>query len=247
MYPQIDPFFEEISSSQLYNYYKTYPKNKSVAKYYGRFLLNEYLDGEVIDEINKILELLKMKIFLLRKTENLELRFCSLSCLKELRTILFIKNNDFVMDLYSGIKYGFENNDSINSSIEIISYDTRRDPNTVKKLIEEGSLDDIDLIVGPLYSKPIELIKQFCLENKTIMMNPLSSNNKIISDNNYSFLYKPSIETIAKKTAKYSVENFNDNKNAIIFYENNYQDSLVAQTYNDELISNDFKLSSCKP
>ena len=31
------------------------------------------------------------------------------------------------MDLYSGIKYGFENNDSINSSIEIISYDTRRD------------------------------------------------------------------------------------------------------------------------
>ena len=72
---------------------------------------------------------------------------------------LFIKNNDFVMDLYSGIKYGFENNDSINSSIEIISYDTRRDPNTVKKLIDEGSLDDIDLIVGPLYSKPIELIK----------------------------------------------------------------------------------------
>ena len=35
--------------------YKTYPKNESVAKYYGRFLLNEYLDGEVIGEINKIL------------------------------------------------------------------------------------------------------------------------------------------------------------------------------------------------
>ena len=35
--------------------------------------------------------------------------------------------------------------------------------------------------------------------------------------------YKPSIKTIAKKTAKYSVENFNDNKNAIIFYENNFQ------------------------
>ena len=112
------------------------------------------------------------------------------------------------MDLYSGIKYGFENNDSINSSIEIISYDTRRDPNTVKKLIDEGSLDDIDLIVGPLYSKPIELIKQFCLENKTIMMNPLSSNNKIISDNNYSFLFKSSLKTIANRTAEYSIENF---------------------------------------
>ena len=69
---------------------------------------------------------------------------------------------------------------------------------TVKKLIEEGSLDDIDLIVGPLYSKPIELIA-ILSENKTIMMNPLS-NNKIISDNNYSFLYKPSIETIAKNS-----------------------------------------------
>ena len=242
LYPEIDPFLENTSSPKLFTYYREFESNVSVAKYYGRYLLKEYLDSDVIDEINKILKIVKKEDLFVTDNSKYKIAVLLPFMFDGVENNLFIKNNDFVMDLYSGIKYGFENNDSINSSIEIISYDTRRDPNTVNKLIEEGSLDDIDLIVGPLYSKPIELIKQFCLENKTIMMNPLSSNNKIISDNNYSFLYKPSIETIAKKTAKYSVENFNDNKNAIIFYENNYQDSLVAQTYNDELISNDFNI-----
>ena len=91
------------------------------------------------------------------------------------------------MDLYSGITFGLENNDSIQNNIEILSFDTRRDPNVIKKLIDDGSLETIDVIIGPLYSKPIEIIKQYCLENKKIMINPLSSNNKIIDDNNIVF------------------------------------------------------------
>lgn len=247
LYPQIDPFFEDISSSKLYNYYKTYPKNKSVAKYYGRFLLKEYLDKDVIDEISKILEVVENEDLFVTEERKFRVAILLPFMFDGVDNNFFIKNNDFVMDLYSGIIFGLENNDSIKNNIEILSFDTRRDPNIIKKLIEDGSLETIDLIIGPLYNKPIEIIKQYCLENKKIMINPLSSNNKIIDDNNYSFLFKSSLKTIANRTADYSIENFSENKNAIIFYESNYQDSLVASLYKKKLDSNNFNILYSQP
>jgi ABC-type branched-chain amino acid transport systems, periplasmic component len=126
--------------------------------------------------------------------------------------------------------------------IDIIPFDTRRDPIVVKKIIQEGSLDNIDLIIGPLYGRPIEIIKQFCLENKILMINPLSSNNKIIDDNRYSLLFKPSIKTVAEKASEFSINRFNINKNTVILYENNFQDSLIAKIYYDNLEKNGFNI-----
>jgi len=238
----MDTFLEDLPSSQLYKYYNSYPENKSIAKYYGRFLLKEYLSQEVINEINKILEIVENDDLFVSDESKFRVAILLPFMFDGLENNFFIKNNDFIMDLYSGINYGFKNNDSIISNIEILTFDSRRDPDVVKKLISNGSLESVDLIIGPLYSKPIDIIKQFCLENKIIMINPLSSNNRIIDDNNYSFLFKPSIKTVAKRVAEYSIENFSENKNSIIFYERNYQDSLIAELYKQELDSNDFNI-----
>tara|TARA_B100000945_G_C20416646_1_gene615505 strand:- start:829 stop:2589 length:1761 start_codon:yes stop_codon:yes gene_type:complete len=242
LYPDIDPFLENISSSKLYDYYELYPQNKSVAKYYGRFLLKEYLDSNVIEEINKILKIVEAEDLFISKKSNFKIAVLLPFMFEGIENNTFIKKNDFIMDLYTGINYGFKNNDSVSTNIEILSFDTKRNTDTIKKLIEEGSLDNVDLIIGPLYSKPIEIVKQFCLEKKVLMINPLSSNNKIIDDNNYSFLFKPSINTIAKQTADYSINNFSKNKNVLIFYENNYQDSLIASLYKQKLDSSNFNI-----
>jgi ABC-type branched-subunit amino acid transport system substrate-binding protein len=94
------------------------------------------------------------------------------------------------MDLYAGIMYSLSNLDSTNSLIEIFPFDTKSDPDVVNEIIDSGYLDGMDLIIGPLYSKPVSIIKQYCLENKLLMINPLSSNHEIIEDNNYSLLFK---------------------------------------------------------
>ena len=243
IYFMIEPKIKKISSfNQLKSLYKDYPRNKIVAKYYGRSLLKEYLSNEIIDEINEILDLVERdKLFIV---ENKKFRVAVLLpfMFSGLDNNNFIKNNNFIMDLYSGILFGHKNYDSINSMIDIIPFDTRRDPKIVKKIIQEGSLDNIDLIIGPLYGKPIEIIKQFCLENKVLMINPLSSNNKIIDDNKYSLLFKPSIKTVAEKASEFSINRFNINKNTIIFYENNFQDSLIAKIYQDNLEKNGFNI-----
>ena len=243
IYSMIEPEIKKISSfNQLKTLYKNYANNKIIAKYYGRSLLKEYLSDEIIDEITEILDLVERdELFVI---ENKKFRVAVLLpfMFDGFDNDNFIKNNNFIMDLYSGILFGHKNYDSINSMIDIIPFDTRRDPIVVRKIIQEGSLDNVDLIIGPLYGKPIEIIKQFCLENKILMINPLSSNNKIIDDNRYSLLFKPSIKTVAEKASEFSINKFNTNKNTIIFYENNFQDSLIAKIYYDNLEKNGFNI-----
>ena len=243
LYSIIDPLIEDINSfNRLSEIYKLYPQNKSIAKYYGRSLLREYLTEDVINEINKILEIVEKEDLFVSDNKKFRVAVLLPFMFDGLENTYFIQNNDFVMDLYSGIIHGIKKYDSLSSMIDIITFDTRRDPNRIKNLIDNGSFDNIDLIIGPLYNKPISLIKQFCLEKKILMINPLSSNNEIIDDNNYSFLFKPSIKTIANKVAEYSISNFLENKNAIIFYEKNYQDSVIAEIYNNKLESNGFNI-----
>ena len=243
IYSMIEPEIKKISSfNQLKTLYKNYANNKIIAKYYGRSLLKEYLSDEIIDEITEILDLVERDELFVVENKKFRVAVLLPFMFDGFDNDNFIKNNNFIMDLYSGILFGHKNYDSINSMIDIIPFDTRRDPIVVRKIIQEGNLDNVDLIIGPLYGKPIEIIKQFCLENKILMINPLSSNNKIIDDNRYSLLFKPSIKTIAEKASEFSINKFNTNKNTIIFYENNFQDSLIAKIYYDNLEKNGFNI-----
>ena len=243
IYSMIEPEIKKISSfNQLKTLYKNYANNKIIAKYYGRSLLKEYLSDEIIDEITEILDLVERDELFVVENKKFRVAVLLPFMFDGFDNDNFIKNNNFIMDLYSGILFGHKNYDSINSMIDIIPFDTRRDPIVVRKIIQEGNLDNVDLIIGPLYGKPIEIIKQFCLENKILMINPLSSNNKIIDDNRYSLLFKPSIKTVAEKASEYSIDRFNTNKNTIIFYENNFQDSLIAKIYYDNLEKNGFNI-----
>ena len=243
LYPLIDPLIKKINSfNQLKNLYEEYPKNKSIAKYYGRILLQEYLSDEVINKIDEILSIVKKEDLFISDNKKFRIALLLPFMYEGLNNNYYIKNNDFIMDLYAGMLYGLDMYDSINSMIELIAFDTKRDPEVVMGLTKDGSLDGMDLIIGPLYGKPISIIKQYCLENKILMINPLSSNHQIIDDNKYSLLYKPSIKTIANKASEYAISKFSSNKNVIIFYEKNYQDSLIASIYTQRLYDEEFNI-----
>ncbi len=243
LYKIIDPEISKILSfSDLENLYTKYPKNISISKYYGRGLLNEFINEDVRNEINQILQIVDKNQLFISSEEKFKVAVLLPLMYESLENTYYIQNNKFIVDFYSGLLHGLYNLDSTNSLIEILPFDTKRNSDVVKKIIDSGYLNDVDLIIGPLYSKPISLIKQYCLENKLMMINPLSNNNEIIEDNKYSLLFNPSIKTIANKVAEYSIERFKDNKNTILFYEKKYADSLIAKIYQDRLISEGFNV-----
>ena len=243
LYEIIDSKISSISSFyNLQNLYNKYPDNISLAKYYGRQLLNEFLNEDVQNEIKEILRIVDRNELFISSYEKFKIAVLLPMMYESLENTYYIRNNKFIMDLYAGILYSLSNLDSTNSLIEIFPFDTKRDPDVVNEIIDSGYLDGMDLIIGPLYSKPVSIIKQYCLENKLLMINPLSSNHEIIEDNNYSLLFNPSLKTIANKAADYSIDRFQENKNVIIFYEKKFSDSLIAKIYENRLDSSNFNV-----
>ena len=242
LYEFLDPKVEEISDfNKLRKWHEVYPKNNVIAKYFGRKLLNEPLDKNVINKIQNILSsLTKENLFIDNDDYIFKVAVLLPFMFNENDNLSIIKKNKFITDLYNGMRLAINHLDSLGVSIKLYPYDTKRDPDVVKGILKSSYFNKMDLIIGPLYSSPVKLVSQYCLENKIFMINPLSSNNEIIDNNKYAMLFLPSNKTLAIKAAEYAKEKFNKNKNAIIFYENNKVDSLIASIYQNKMEENGF-------
>ena len=242
LYNFLDQKVEKINDfNKLRKWHEIYPNNNVISKYFGRKLLNEPLDKNIINKIQNILSnVSKENLFIDNENYIFKIAVLLPFMYNENDNLSIIIKNKFIMDLYNGMRIAINHLDSLGVNIKLYPYDTRRDPNVVKDILKSNYFNKMDLIIGPLYSSPVKLVSQYCLENKIFMINPLSNNNQIIDNNKYAMLFLPSNKTLAIKAANYAREKFNKNKNAIIFYENNKVDSLIASIYENEMESYGF-------
>lgn len=145
--------------------------------------------------------------------------------------------NQFVIDLYEGIRLGHQQLQQEGININILAYDTRRDSAQTAQLLSLNEMKGMDFFLGPLYPTPSRLVSLFSHQNRINMINPISSNSKVIGNNPFSFLFKPSYETQARRTAEFAAKEF-ENKKAIIIYGTTVRDSTLAFTYKKEAEKN---------
>jgi hypothetical protein len=151
------------------------------------------------------------------------------------------RSNQFVLDIYEGIKIGLERLERKGIEINVFAFDTERDARIIEALITSGELDGMDLLIGPLYPETVKLISEFSLEKRINMFNPLSSNSDLIANNPFCFLFKPTNENMALAASEF-IRNYKTNKNAIIFYEDDPRDSLMAFTYKAAIEKDSFNV-----
>lgn len=152
------------------------------------------------------------------------------------------KANQFVLDLYQGIQQAADDLNKNGEKIKLFAFDTEKNSKATAKILASGELLEMDLVIGPLYPGPVQLMKDYSYKNRINMLNPLSTSSSIIGNNPYSFLLKSTTETRAKRAADYVKENFS-NKHATIFYGNSSQDSVYAFSYKKYLEEDSFKIS----
>jgi hypothetical protein len=73
------------------------------------------------------------------------------------------------------------------------------------------------------------------------MFNPLSSNSDLIANNPFCFLFKPTNENMAYAASEF-IKKYKSNKNAIIFYEDDPRDSIIAYTYKAAIEKDSFNV-----
>ncbi len=233
MTDMIESGLREVEDLELLSeWYGQYPENGSVAERYAQVLLSNPLtqaNNEIIAEINEKFslanELQVVKKDIYKVAVLLPFMYQSLDDMS------MIVRNTFITDLYAGMVLAAEDLKSQGIEIELLPYDTRRSKPETAKILAREEMKGMDLIVGPLYPGPFELVNQFSRENRINMFNPLSGNGEIIAENPFSFLLKPTYETMAKVAADYAQMTYIADEDLIILYEDEGRFASMASVY----------------
>jgi len=145
-----------------------------------------------------------------------------------------VLNNSLVTDLYQGMLLGSAAIDSLGIKLNLYPFDTKRDENVTDEILKKNDPNNIDLIIGPLYTSPNQKVNDFSMANTVNKINPISGNSKVLGDNPYAFLFMPTYETMAVALAEH-VKKSVTNKTGMIFFEQNERDSLFASVFRAEL------------
>jgi LysM repeat protein len=117
------------------------------------------------------------------------------------------------LELYQGILIAADTLSLLGLDINLHVYDIKSDTIGVTRLIESGELRNMDLIIGPVYSKNLSIVAAYAgpLEIPVVSPVPLRSNSLLVN-NPFLFMANPSLEVaqeeIAGRVGEYPNNNF---------------------------------------
>ncbi len=240
----IDTFLGDMSIDGLDSAYALNPNNPHIAAYYAKAIKAQPYDER--DQL--MLQELAQKFDLtlgpdeslpLIKKDEYAIAVVLPFMYESLETPQTVIRNSIIFDLYQGMQLAASDLNAEGIKLNLFPFDTQKKGTVTYDLVKNEQLNDADAIIGPLYSAPSKVISQFSKENKIPMINPVSSNEEIIGDNPYSFLFKPAYSTQGREAAKYAAKKFKDNKKVFIFYETD-RDSIVANAYKETIEKDSF-------
>jgi len=155
------------------------------------------------------------------------------------------KRNQAILDLYMGMRMGLDTLLKKGINIELLAYDTERDPKVLGRLLETDELRSSDLLVGPLFPEELPLVMEFSKNNKINMINPVTNNSEFLFDNSYSMLFQPTHETIGIRSAEEIAQRI-PNKNCIVFFGETPKDSVMAFSFMKRALELDIKIVLAK-
>jgi hypothetical protein len=205
-------------------------------------MLLEYLIQDFSLDRNK---LIKTRKTVLKPSYNVAVLFPFM--MKDLNPENTQRPNQFVLDLYEGIKLAVDSLKRKGININLYPYDTEKDIAKVTALLQLPELAYMDMIIGPIYPGHNAVVNEFAYNNQICIVNPLSNNSKLMESNPFVFLYQVTLEDEALNLADYASTHFTNpspaNNNVMIFYADDYKDSLLALRYKEAAIAKNFNVT----
>jgi ABC-type branched-subunit amino acid transport system substrate-binding protein len=241
-------YFQDLPVDSLIRFNKIFPSDQVI----GRILAGKIANSS--DEKDKMLfeyllqdlkldrsKLITSRQSIMKPAYNVAVLFPFM--LKELNTEGSSRPNQFVLDMYEGIRIAVDSLKKTGVSINLFAYDTEKEISKLTSLLELPELAGMDLIIGPVYPSHIPLVSEFAAKNQILVVNPVSTNPKVLENNPYQFLFQSSLDDQAAATAQYAKDNFSNpesKNNVIIFFGPDSKDSLLAMKYKELAEANAF-------
>ncbi|HEX2920006.1 MAG TPA: LysM peptidoglycan-binding domain-containing protein [Bacteroidales bacterium] len=107
-------------------------------------------------------------------------------------------STDF-LEMYNGILLATDTLRSLGLDIRINTFDIKSDTLEVKRLINSRKLDEMDLIIGPVFSPDLRIVSRYASERGIPVVSPVSLiNNSVLEGNQTTFMANASLEVAQK-------------------------------------------------
>lgn len=149
------------------------------------------------------------------------------SNIKPKRHTIYKKSKNFIK-FYQGFILACDSLKNKGFNITINTFDTAKNRDSVKNIIDSIDFRDYDFIVGPPYAATFDIAANKAFETRTPIISPLSDKSETTKNNPYVFQLNTSEETVVEKTADYIYKNYSKS-NIVVVYPKNYQLSAEAK------------------
>jgi ABC-type branched-subunit amino acid transport system substrate-binding protein len=141
------------------------------------------------------------------------------------------RKNQFVTDLYAGLRLAQDSLQRTGHPVQLFAYDTGADTLTLKSVLALPELAGMDMLIGPIYKSGAKLLARYARDHQIICVNPLSQDDDLVTDNAYHYLYSPSAATQAREAAQFAATSFGTGRPAVLLHEDSKDDNDFAAAY----------------
>ena len=158
------------------------------------------------------------------------------------QTISALESNNFLLELYQGIALEVASLKADGVAIQLHTFDSKRDLNYLNALVKEPTVLAADVIVGPIYPEESELISAFAESQKIPFIHPLSNLGDRFEGNQFSFLFRPSLNSLANGVVE-ALQTQAWGKTVAIGYSGSSRDEQLAILLQSQLEKGGFALA----
>ncbi|QHT67142.1 ABC transporter substrate-binding protein [Rhodocytophaga rosea] len=155
------------------------------------------------------------------------------------------RNNQFVLDMYEGIRIAADELTTQGTKVNVFAYDIANDGNKMLETVNLPEFAGMDILIGPLYGATNKVAVAFANQKSVGLINPISNNGQLIENNPSAYLLKPSLETQVQKAAEYALNTFAP-KSVMILFGPTPKDSSLAVTYRKQILDKGGKVNAIK-
>lgn len=141
------------------------------------------------------------------------------------------RKNQFVTDLYAGLRLAQDSLQRAGHPVQLFAYDTGADTLTLKSVLALPELAGLDMLIGPVYKSGAKLLARYARDHQIICINPLSQDGSLVQDNPYHYLYAPSAATQGRVAAQFAATSFGTGRPAVLLHEDSKDENDFAAAY----------------
>jgi hypothetical protein len=153
------------------------------------------------------------------------------------------RKNQFVTDLYAGLRLAQDSLARAGRPLELFAYDTGADTLKLKQVLAQPELGGMDLIIGPIYKSGAKMLARYAREHQIVCVNPLSQDADLVLDNSWHYLFSPSAATQGRLAAQFALNAFGAGKPGFVLYEDSKDEADFAAAYKEAYEAQGGKIS----